>query len=104
MFRSDMELRWREFHEQNPKVERVLFKLAIDLKRRGYTSYGLPALWEVLRYNMALEVPGADCKFPNGYKAYYARLLMLKYPRLSGFFRTHQMFQNGEPDLSDLVE
>ena len=101
--KSEMELKWRQFHLENPKVERALFKIAMELKKKGYESYGLPAIWEVLRYNFAVDVPGAEYTFPNGYKAYYARLLMLKYRKLAGFFRTRDMFRNGEPDLSDLV-
>lgn len=104
MARCALERRWREFQAEHPKVETTLVRLALDLRRKGYKCYGLPAIWEVLRYNMALDVPGADYKFPNGYKAYYARLIMLKYPVLDGFFRTRGMFRNGEPDLSDLVD
>lgn len=104
MARTKIEKAWRKFHAENPQVERALLKLATDLKRKGYNTYGLPALWEVLRYNMALDVPGMEHKFPNGFKAYYARLLMLKHPRLEGFFRTRNMSRNGEPNLSDLVD
>lgn len=104
MAKCNMELKFREFHAENPKVERVLFKIAMELKKKGYESYGLPALWEVLRYNFAIDVPGGTYKFPNGLKAYYARFLMLKYPKLRGFFPVRDMFVNGEPDLSDLVE
>lgn len=104
MAKSKLEKQWRVFREENPIVERTLYRLAVDLRRKGYTSYGLPALWEVLRYNLALEVPEADFKFPNGYKAYYARLLMLKHHQLDGFFRIRDMRRNGEPDLTDLVQ
>lgn len=103
MLRSNMEISWREFHQDNPEVELMLFRLAMGVRMRGYKTYGLPALWEVLRYNMAIEFPNRDYKFPNGYKAYYARLLMLKHPALEDFFRIREMFCNGEPDLSDLV-
>lgn len=101
--RSKMEIKFREFHAENPKVEKTLYRIAMELVRKGYTTYGLPALWEVLRYSLALDVPGMAHKFPNGYKAYYARLLMLKHPKLKGFFRIKEMTANGEPDLSDLV-
>lgn len=103
MAKSKMEKRWRIFHKENPQVEKALFKLTNDLRVKGYRSYGLPALWEVLRYNLALDVPGFDRKFPNGYKAYYARLMMAKYPKLAGFFRVRDMHVNGEPDLRDLI-
>ena len=62
MARSKMEKRWRLFHKGNPQVERALFKLANDLRAKGYASYGLPALWEVLRYNLALDVTGFEHK------------------------------------------
>lgn len=104
--KSDMEKSWRAFHKEYPFVELELKRLATPLRKRGFTSYGLPALWEVLRYNfnLTLKVSGYTHKLPNGYKAYYARLLMLKYPReLGGFFRVRGMFKNGEPDLRDLL-
>lgn len=103
MARSKMEKQWRKFHKENPEVELELLKLAQALKKKGHDTWGLPALWEVLRYEMTLRVPGFDHKFPNGYKAYYARLLMLKHRKLEGFFRIRDMHHNGEPDLSDLV-
>ena len=104
MARCKREIKFREFHAENPKVERALFKIAMELKKKGYESYGLPAIWEVLRYNFAIDVPGKVYKFNNNHKTYYARLLMLKYPKLKGFFPIRDMFANGEPDLSDLVE
>lgn len=101
--KSKMERRWRQFHAENPVVERALLKLALELVRKGHKTWGLPALWEVLRYNLAVDVPGFEARFPNGYKAYYARLLMLKHRKLAGFFRIREMNRNGEPDLRDLV-
>lgn len=103
MSKCKLEMKWREFHKENPKIARALFKLAIELKNKGCSTYGLPALWEVLRYNLKLDVPGMDYRYNNNFKAYYARYLMLKHPRLDGFFKIRSMNRNGEPDLSDLI-
>jgi hypothetical protein len=75
------------FHSTNPHVYERLVEYARQVQRAGYTSYGIGALWERLRWYFDIETadPNSAFKLNNNYRAYYARLLMLE-PGLSGLF------------------
>lgn len=60
--------------------------LAFRLKRVGVSSYGMKALFEILRYN-ALLTNDSEFKVNNSYSPHYARLLMKNEPELAGFFK-----------------
>tara|TARA_Y100001963_G_scaffold149927_1_gene230212 strand:+ start:111 stop:464 length:354 start_codon:yes stop_codon:yes gene_type:complete len=74
------------FHRENPHVYQQLRALALGLVDAGQTHYSIKGLFEVLRYDAALRTNGTPYKLNNNLTAFYARLLMLREPRLDGFF------------------
>ena len=71
------------FHRHNPHVYVALRELAFDLLAAGVYHYSIKALWEVLRYRVALKTRGdPDYKLNNNHHAFYARELMLRERRL----------------------
>ena len=85
-----VEERFESFHAANPHVARRLAEMAVSLKRQGVKRYGMKALFEVLRYDAAMNTHGEPFKLNNNYTPYYARLLMDKMPGLRGFFETRK--------------
>jgi hypothetical protein len=87
-----MRAMYQEFAQQNPHVEHELVVMAFNLKNRGIETYGIAALWEVLRYSWLITTndPNSQLKLNNNYKAFYARDIMKKYPDLDGFFTTRK--------------
>lgn len=82
-----------EFHRANPHVYETLERLAFKLRNRGIERWGIKALWEVCRYELALGTNAhvATFKLNNNYTAHYARLLMENNPEdLDGFFETRE--------------
>jgi len=66
---------------------------ALRLRERGWTHFGIGALWEAARYDRALQV-GPDAhgwKVNNDYRSRMARRLMEDEPRLRGFFETREL-------------
>lgn len=76
------------FHRDNPHVYHELRRLALHLQARGRKHYGIGGLFEVLRWQRAMETTDHDFKLNNDHRAFYARLLMAKEPLLKGFFAT----------------
>ena len=99
--KGEMDLAFRRFHAENPHVYERLKRLAFKLKVRGVERYGMKALWEVLRYEEALETnaPASSFRLNNNYTASYARLLMAQEEDLEGFFELRErMTQLGRVD------
>lgn len=62
-------------------------KRAKQLKKAGRKSYGAKAIIEIVRYHTALRQKGDEAfKCNNDFTAYLARLSMLVYKDLDGFF------------------
>lgn len=88
-----LDAKFRRFHSQNPHVYSHLERLAFKLRNRGVQRWGVKALWEVLRYELALNTdePVGAYKLNNSFTAYYARLLMERNPEdLADFFETRE--------------
>lgn len=82
-----LEEQFWDYHEENPDVYRQLRDLALQMRRRGVSQYGIKGLFEVLRWHRALETKDdAGFKLNNNYTSFYARLLMDNEPELAGFF------------------
>lgn len=82
-----IEERFEAFHAANPHVAETLAQMALELRRRGWKRYGIAALWEVLRFQRAMQTDSNEpYKLNNDFRALYARLLMQQYPELDGFF------------------
>lgn len=83
------------FHAENPLVYEELVKLARRGKRAGVTRIGIKMLFEVLRWQHALDTAGDDFKLNNNYHSYYARLIMRKEPDLFGIFELRKLHGPG---------
>lgn len=92
---SKAEEKFREFHEANPHVYRELRRLALQMKARGREQWGIAGIFEVLRWNRAMQTDAPDYKLCNTHRAFYARLLMEKEPELEGFFYTRESVADG---------
>lgn len=91
LFDSPLESAFRQYHDRHPEVWRYLVRLVGQLQRRGRDRYGIAALWERLRWHFSIERGEEEFKLNNNHKAYYARLLMARYPQYAGFFQTRQL-------------
>ena len=91
---------FERFHEENPHVYERLTTLALNLRRKGYGSYGMKGLFEVMRWMTAMKTTGSKFKLNNNYTAHYARMIMDNNPELKGFFnirtQSHQQFEERE--------
>ena len=88
--KRELELKFEEYHKNNPEVYERLVELALGLLNRGHKRYGIAGLFEVLRWESAMETVGDHFKLNNNYRAFYARLIMDNEPRLHGFFETRR--------------
>lgn len=83
-----IELDFWAFHTAHPEVYTELREMALRLRRQGRKHYGIKALYEIVRFNRALNArSSADWKLNNNFSALYARLLMQNEPALHDFFR-----------------
>jgi len=77
-----------KFDADNPWVYVQLRDMALQLRRTGRDSYGIAALFEVLRYEHATKTVSDDgLKLNNNYRALYARRLAQNEPELLEFFK-----------------
>lgn len=89
---NSIQARFRRFHAANPHVYSGLVRLARQAKRQGVQTYGLAALYEVLRWNRFLETKGEEkLKLSNDFRSRYARLIMDQEPDLQGFFAVREL-------------
>ena len=89
-----------EFHRANPRVYDELVKLARRAKERGFTQYGIGALYEVFRWERGPTGGDDDgYKVNNNFRAIYARKIMAEHADLAGFFRTRA--RAGEEESAD---
>lgn len=64
--------------------------LALRLKHVGVQTYGMKALFEILRFNALLSVD-KKLKLSNNFTSLYARLMMQQESELAGFFITRTL-------------
>lgn len=90
---DQLALNWAEetafdrFHADNPRVYEVLVRLAREwVARTGRHKLGIATLYERTRWEIALATSDPDFKLNNNFRAYYARLIMLREPDLAGLF------------------
>lgn len=79
--------------EDGGTISRHIRDRAKALVDRGFTHYGIAALFEAARFDRDLDV-GPDVegwKLNNNHRSRLARDLMAKYPELAGFFETREL-------------
>lgn len=91
LFNPPLEIRFREFDEENPDVYDKLVKMTFELKRIGHNKIGIGMLFEVIRWQVMLDTSDPDFKLNNSYRSRYARKIMLEYPELDGIFETREL-------------
>lgn len=66
---------------------------ALELRRRGWSSYGIQAIAEVVRFDHAIRVgpDAAGYRVNNSHLSRLSRDLMAHYPELAGFFEVREL-------------
>ena len=92
------------FIRENPHIWQQFRMLAVKLKAKGIDRYGAKAIWEVLRYELALKTitTGEKYALNNNYISRFARKLM-EEEDFAGFFELRQL-KGGEPQSSCLTQ
>jgi len=88
LFGSRLELAFLEFDRANPEVWRLFVRFTFQVIRSGRRHYGAKAVFERIRWHVALETTEVDFKLNNNFTAYYARKFHEEYPEHAGFFHT----------------
>jgi hypothetical protein len=88
---NEREATWRRFHAANPHVYDLLEKLAFQAIAAGHKTYGVKALFEIVRWHSTVRTTGNDFKLSNNHAPYYARLFHQQHPRHDGFFVTREV-------------
>ena len=88
---ASIDFKFREFHAANPQVFLALERLAARWFARGKRKCGVGALWEVMRWEMALSTEGDDFKLNNNYRSRYVRLLIKHHPDWEDRFEIRQL-------------
>lgn len=87
LYGSTIAERFTAFHEDNPHVYRTLVRLAREwVQQTGGRKIGTKALFEVARWQLALQTNTPDFKLNNNFTAFYARLMMRREDDLAGLF------------------
>jgi hypothetical protein len=88
------------FHRENRHVLDLLLRFTMQLHARGRTHYGIGAVFERVRWHLAIETTeDTGLKLNNNYRAYYARLIMLLRPELGVVFQTRALGYNREGQI-----
>lgn len=89
---DSIQVRFEEFHAQNPKVLELLIGRCRELKQNGYKQYAMSALWEWMRWHQTLAISTTEpFKVSNDFRSRYARLIMDTEPDLQGFFELRHL-------------
>lgn len=89
--RLPIEQRFEEFHRLNVHVAEIIRQLALQMWRRGAKHGSMKMIFEICRWQYALQTQGSDWKLDNSLTAPYARYIMDTTPALQGFFETRQL-------------
>ena len=83
-----------QYLRDNPTIYPKFRMLAVKLKAKGIDRWGAKAIWEVLRYEMALKsvTSGEKYALNNNYTSRFARKLMTEEADdFAGFFETRTL-------------
>ena len=89
-----------QFMRDNPTVYPKFRLLAVKLKAKGIDRWGAKAIWEVLRYELAVNTTNSvkDYKLNNNHVSRMARKLMNEEPEDFGdFFELRKLKTSAEP-------
>lgn len=100
--------RFERFHHDNPEILDRLISLGLDAQSRGYETYSIKGLWEVLRYRCD-PLTAERYRLSNDFTSRYARLVMASNSNLAGFFRTKTLTsqtqnEDEDDDLTNFID
>lgn len=78
--------KFEQFHADNPVVYATLCSLAREWVARTGRPAGIGQLTERCRWEIAMRTNDPQFKINNNYRPYYARLIMISEPDLTGIF------------------
>lgn len=81
-----MSIDFDQYHQRNPHIYRLLVTMTKCRWSAGDPPIGIASLFEELRRDETVSVRGVTFKLDNTHRAYYARLIEKKNPRLRGAF------------------
>jgi hypothetical protein len=81
------------FDAANPHVGENLVRLARRLKKAGRTRIGIGHLFEVLRWEYAIQTEHRESQYTlnNNYRSRYARKIIDEYPELQDMFEIREL-------------
>lgn len=74
------------FHKDNPAVETLFTKYAMDLIHRGRGKFSHGTIIERIRWEALISTSNLDFKINQNFGAFYARLFEHKNPEHKGVF------------------
>ena len=82
-----------QFIQENPIVYEKFRMLAVKLIAKGHTKWGAKSIWEVLRWELAVNTNAAvgTPKLNNNYTSRMARKLMAEDEEFEGFFELRKL-------------
>src|SRR3954463_15798477 len=96
--RGQLEAEFLIYHAAHPFVYILVCRFAQEAIDKGYTRYGMGAIWERVRWEVLIHtrsnIEAEDFKMPNNHRAYYARLWLKDHPEHAGekpFFRIAEL-------------
>lgn len=84
---------WSAFRAANPQVWDLFVRFALEAAERG-RRLGAKAVWERMRWEVALDSRGDEYRLNNNYPSYAARDFAHEYPQHAEFFE----FRKAEGD------
>lgn len=79
------------YHYANPEVYKLAVEFAREAKASGAKTYGIGAIFELIRWNFQIKQKMGDFKLDNNHRSHYARFIMKHEPDLAGFFETRAL-------------
>lgn len=75
-----------KFDNENPHVYVLFAGFARTALTSGRKRFGIAAIWERMRWEMAFSTTEKEFKISNNHRAYYARKIMAAHKDFHGFF------------------
>lgn len=96
---DQIEARFKKFAVANVIIWTLFQKYAFEVIRAGFPNYCVSAIIERIRWHTHVETRTDEpVKISNDFRAYYARLFVVKYPQHGEFFRLrHRRSQDSPP-------
>jgi hypothetical protein len=91
LFDRSLQVRFEQFHADNPHVFSALVKLAREWKAAGHTRCAIDLLVNRLRWDIGIETHGDDFTINNDFRSRYSRKMMAECQDLQGFFEVREL-------------